>query len=111
MKQFDFATDSVLRSMSARPVRFMEENGYDEVIYFIIRGGSDELRQRLVKYLGWTLLARIPLKRARREMYICRVMPDFSDADNLYCYRQTIEQFFGTNSRVRVHIVKGGYNG
>lgn len=71
-----FFSATMQKSPASLPAQIMTEHSLDRVVYFVLRGGSDEQRSALADLLSVALLSRVPLKRAaRREMWICRTLP------------------------------------
>lgn len=112
MAQTVFFSASMQKSPMSIPARVMTEHGLDRVVYFVLRGGTDEQRSALADLLSIALLSRVPLKRARREMWVCRTYDCCNDAEHFDSYDSILCHVFGEKCRVRVRIMwKGGYNG
>lgn len=90
------------------PARIMEELNLDRVVYFVLRGGTDEQREALQDLIGNAVIARIALSRARRQMIICRTSDDINDAVTIDSYRAALEHVFGEHCRITVRILWRG---
>ena len=100
-----FFSATVQKSPASLPAQIMTEHSLDRVVYFVLRGGTDEQRDALEDLLSRALLERIPLKRARREMWVCRTVDGANDAAHLQDYDTILRYVFGSNCRVRVRIM------
>lgn len=98
-----FFSATMQKSPLSIPARVMVELGLDRVVYFVLRGGTDDQRERLNAMLGASLIARVPLRRARRQMLICRAY-DVGDNVHLYFYESLLQRVFGDKCRIRVRI-------
>lgn len=90
------------------PARIMEELNLDRVVYFVLRGGTDEQREALQDLIGNAVITRIALSRARRQMIICRTSDDINDAVTIDSYRAALEHVFGEHYRITVRILWRG---
>lgn len=109
MAQNVFFSATVQKSPASLPAKIMTEHNLDRVVYFVLRGGSDEQRSALAELLSIALLSRVPLKRARREMWVCRTHDCCNDAEHFASYDNILQHVFGSTCRVRVRIMwKGG---
>ena len=100
-----FFSATVQKSPASLPAQIMTEHNLDRVVYFVLRSGSNEQRDALEDLLSRALLSRVPLKRARREMWICRAERECNDAAHLQDYDTILRYVFGSNCRVRVRIM------
>lgn len=101
-----FFSATVQKSPMSIPARVMTEHSLDRVVYFVLRGGSDEQRAALAELLAQSLLTRVPLKRGRnREMWICRTRNSESHAQHFEDYDTILQHIFGPTCRIRVHIL------
>lgn len=108
MAQTVFFSATVQKSPMSIPARVMTEHSLDRVVYFVLRGGTDEQRSALAEFLAQSLLTRVPLKRARnREMWICRTHDGCNDAEHFDSYDSILRHVFGEKCRVRVRILWG----
>ena len=105
MAQPIFFSATMQKSPASLPAQIMTEHGLDRVVYFVLRSGSNEQRDALEDLLSRALLERIPLKRARREMWVCRTDNGANDAAHLQDYDTILRYVFGSNCRVRVRII------
>ncbi len=88
------------------PAQIMTEHNLDRVVYFVLRSGSNKQRDAMEDLLSRALLERIPLKRARREMWVCHTTGNgANDAAHLQDYDTILRYVFGSNCRVRVRIM------
>lgn len=109
MENSVFFSATMQKSPMSIPARVMTEHSLDRVVYFVLRGGSDEQRSALADLLSHALLSRVPLKRARREMWICRTHDCCNDEEHFETYENILRYVFGPKCRVRVRIMwKGG---
>lgn len=106
-KQVYFSA-TMQKSPLSVPARIMEELNLDRVVYFVLRGGTDEQREALQDLIGNTVIARIALSRARRQMIICRTSDDINDAVTIDSYRAALEHVFGEHCRITVRILWRG---
>ena len=106
-KQFYFSA-TMQKSPLSVPARIMEELNLDRVVYFVLRGGTDEQREALQALIGNAVIARIALSRARRQMIICRTSDDINDAVTIDSYRAALEHVFGEHCRITVRILWRG---
>ena len=100
-----FFSATVQKSPASLPAQIMTEHSLDRVVYFVLRGGSDEQRSALADLLSVALLSRVPLKRARREMWVCRTVDGANDAAHLQDYDTILRYVFGPTCRTRVRIM------
>lgn len=104
-----FFSATMQKSPASLPAKIMTEHRLDRVVYFVLRGGSDKQRNQLADLLSAALLSRVPLKRARREMWICRAHDCCNDMQHFDSYSELLRYVFGPKCRVRVRIMwKGG---
>lgn len=108
MAQPLFFSATVQKSPASLPAQIMTEQQLDRVVYFVLRGGTDEQRSALADLLSFALISRVPLKRARREMWICRTRDNQNDAQHFQDYNAILCHVFGPNCRVRVRIMWKG---
>ena len=106
-KQIYFSA-TMQKSPLSVPARVMEELNLDRVVYFVLRGGTDEQREALQDLIGNAVIARIALSRARRQMIICRTSDDINDAVTIDSYRAALEHVFGEHCRITVRILWRG---
>ena len=100
-----FFSATMQKSPASLPAQIMTEHSLDRVVYFVLRGGSDEQRSALADLLSHALLSRVPLKRARREMWICRAERECNDAEHFASYETILQHVFGPTCRTRVRII------
>ena len=100
-----FFSATMQKSPASLPAKIMTEHSLDRVVYFVLRGGSDEQRSALADLLSHALLSRVPLKRARREMWICRAERECNDAEHFASYETILQHVFGPTCRTRVRIM------
>ena len=100
-----FFSATVQKSPASLPAQIMTEHSLDRVVYFVLRSGSNEQRDALEDLLSRALLERIPLKRARREMWICRTDNGANDAEHFASYETILQHVFGPTCRTRVRIM------
>lgn len=105
MENSVFFSATVQKSPASLPAQIMTEHSLDRVVYFVLRGGSDEQRSALADLLSVALLSRVPLKRARREMWICRAERECNDAEHFASYETILQHVFGPTCRTRVRIM------
>ena len=96
----------VLKSEQSMPARVMVNQELQSCVFFVLRGGTDEQREQLCRGIKGDLLKRIPLKKAKREMVICRTADNVNDAKILDSYETIIKQIFGPNTRIRARIIR-----
>lgn len=110
MEKTVFFSATVQKSPVSIPARVMVEQSLNRVVYFVLRGGSDEQRLYLSDLLAKALIARVPHKRGRhREMWICRPLDSYNDAEHFASYDAILQHVFGDKCRVRVRMMwKGG---
>lgn len=100
-----FFSATVQKSPMSIPAKIMTEQGLDRVVYFVLRGGSDEQREALADMLCMTLIQRVPLRKARREMWICRCQEGIATMPHLENYRAVLQHVFGEKCRIRVRVM------
>lgn len=99
------------KSPASLPAQIMTEQGLDRVVYFVLRGGTDEQRANLSEMLSRVLIERVPLRRARREMWLCYYKSGCSEVEHYDNYDALLKHVFGPTCRIRVRIMwKGGNN-
>ena len=96
----------VLKSEQSMPARAMEELDLDRVVFFVVKSATEAQREQLCHHLGAFLIKRIPLKKAKREMVICRTADNVNDAKILDYYETIIKQIFGPKTRIRARIIR-----
>ena len=96
----------VLKSEQSMPVRAMEELDLNRVVFFVVKSATDAQSEQLCRGIKGNLLKRIPLKKAKREMFICRTADDLSDAALFDFYETIMQQIFGTKTRIRARIIR-----
>ena len=96
----------VLKSEQSMPARAMEELDLDRVVFFVVKSATEAQREQLCHHLGAFLIKRIPLKKAKREMVICRTADNVNDAKILDSYETIIKQIFGPKTRIRARIIR-----
>lgn len=82
----------------------MTEHSLDRVVYFVLRGGTDEQRLYLHDVLRDALITRVPLRRARREMWLCRYKSGCTEAEHFDNYDALLRHIFGDKCRIRVRL-------
>ena len=98
-------TAVVLKSEQAMPASVMEELDLDRVVFFVVKSATEAQREQLCHALNAFLIRRIPLKKAKREMVICRTLDNVNDAQVLDFYETIMQQIFGPQTRIRAKIV------
>ena len=98
-------TAVVLKSEHSMPARVMEELDLDRVVFFVVKSATEAQREQLCHALNAFLIRRIPLKKAKREMVICRTSDNVNDAQVLDFYETIMQQIFGPQTRIRAKIV------
>lgn len=99
-----FFSATVQKSPASLPAKIMTEHSLDRVVYFVLRGGTDEQRSALAELLSIALLSRVPLKRARREMWVCRTHDCCNDMQHIESYNEVLCHVFGKNCRIVVRV-------
>ena len=94
------------KSALSLPSQVMEELDLDRVVFFVVKSATEAQREQLCHHLGAFLIKRIPLKKAKREMFICRTADDLNDAALFDFYETIMQQIFGTKARIRVRILR-----
>ena len=82
----------VLKSEQSMPARAMEKLDLDRVVFFVVKSATEAQREQLCHHLGAFLIKRIPLKKAKREMVICRTADNVNDAKILTTTRQSLSK-------------------
>ena len=93
------------------PARVMTELGLQRVVWFVLRGGTDEQREYLHTLIGRSVICRVPLARARRQMIICRAIDGCSDHEHIRSYRAVLEHVFGEKCRISVRVMLNAAHG
>ena len=104
MEDSVFFSATMQKSPASLPAQIMTEHSLDRVVYFVLRGGSDEQRSALADLLSVALLSRVPLKRARREMWVCRTHDCCNDMQHIESYNEVLRHIFGDNCRIVVRV-------
>ena len=97
---------SMRKSALSLPSQVMEELDLNRVVFFVVKSATEAQREQLCHHLGAFLIKRIPLKKAKREMFICRTADDLSDAALFDFYETIMQQIFGPKTRIRVRILR-----
>lgn len=100
-----FFSATMQKSPASLPAQIMTEHSLDRVVYFVLRGGTDEQREALANMLRMTLITRIPLRKARREMWICRCQEGITTMSHLDNYQAVLQHVFGDSCRIRVRVL------
>ena len=93
------------KSPLSKPAQIMAELGLRRVVWFVLRGGTDEQREYLHSLIGHTVVCRLPLSRAHRQMIICRTADDFTNQAYIRFYRAVLRQVFGEKCRISVRVM------
>ena len=96
----------VLKSEQSMPARAMEELDLNRVVFFVVKSATNAQSKQLCRGIKSDLLKRIPLKKAKREMFICRTADNINDAKILDSYETIIKQIFGPKTRIRARIIR-----
>ena len=94
------------KSPLSKPAQIMAELGLRRVVWFVLRGGTDEQREYLHSLIGHTVICRLPLSRAHRQMIICRTADDFTNPALIRFYRAVLRQVFGEQCRISVRVMQ-----
>ena len=94
------------KSPLSKPAQIMAELGLRRVVWFVLRGGTDEQREYLHSLIGHTVICRLPLSRAHRQMIICRTADDFTNQAYIRFYRAVLRQVFGEQCRISVRVMQ-----
>ena len=94
------------KSALSLPSQVMEELDLNRVVFFVVKSATEAQREQLCHHLGAFLIKRIPLKKAKREMFICRTADDLNDAALFDFYETIMQQIFGTKTRIRARIIR-----
>lgn len=100
-----FFSATMQKSPASLPAQIMSEHSLDRVVFFVVRGGSDAQRSALADMLYMTLISRVPLRKARREMWICRCREGVATMAHLEDYQAVLKHVFGEKCRIRVRIL------
>lgn len=92
------------KSALSKPAQIMRELGLRRVVWFVLRGGTDEQREYLHTLIGHTVICRLPLSCARRQMIICRAYDAYTDMAHIRFYRAVLRQVFGEKCRISVRV-------
>lgn len=101
----NFFVSTVLKSALSIPAQVMQEKGLNRVVFFVLRGGAQLDRYYLYELLGDALIARVPLRIARREMLVCVPATNCSDTAIIQSYNTLLQHVFGPSCRVRVRVL------
>lgn len=104
MAQTVFFSATMQKSPASLPAQIMTEQGLDRVVYFVLRGGTDEQRTCLSEMLREVLIERVPLRRARREMWLCHYKCGCSELEHYDNYDALLKHVFGEKCRIRVRL-------
>lgn len=96
----------VEKSPLSKVAQVMSNLGLARVVYFVLRGGTDAQREELHQLIYGNLVCRIPLRRGRRQMIICRTSDIFTDRAYLQFYRKTLQSVFGDKCRIAVRVMR-----
>ena len=96
----------VLKSEQSMPARAMEELDLNRVVFFVVKSATEAQREQLCHHLGAFLIKRIPLKKAKREMVICRTADNVNDAKILAAYETILKPIFGPKPLMRARIIR-----
>ena len=88
------------------PARVMVNQELQSCVFFVVKSATEAQREQLCHHLGAFLIKRIPLKKAKREMVICRTADNVNDAKILDSYETIIKQIFGPKTRIRARIIR-----
>ena len=94
------------KSALSLPSQVMEELDLNRVVFFVVKSATDAQSEQLCRDIKGNLLKRIPLKKAKREMFICRTADNVNDAKILDYYETIIKQIFGPKTRIRARIIR-----
>ena len=94
------------KSPLSKPAQIMAELRLRRVVWFVLRGGTDEQREYLHSLIGHTVICRLPLSRAHRQMIICRTADDFTNQAYIRFYRAVLRQVFGEKCRISVRVMQ-----
>ena len=94
------------KSALSLPSQVMEELDLNRVVFFVVKSATNAQSKQLCRSIKGNLLKRIPLKKAKREMFICRTADDFNDAALFDFYETIMQQIFGPKTRIRVRILR-----
>lgn len=97
---------TIEKSPLSKPAQVMSELGLTRVVYFVLRGGTEDQREKLHQLIYGNLVCRIPLRRAGRQMIICRTSDIFTDQAYLLFYRKTLQSVFGEKCRITVRVMR-----
>ena len=97
---------SMRKSALSLPSQVMEELDLNRVVFFVVKSATNAQSEQLCRGIKGDLLKRIPLKKAKREMFICRTADDLNDAALFDFYETIMQQIFGTKARIRVRILR-----
>lgn len=99
-----FFSATMQKSPLSIPARIMTEHNLDRVVYFVLRGGTVEQRLYLYEVLCDALIERVPLRRARREMLVCRYKSGCTEAEHFDNYTALLRHVFGDKCRIRIRL-------
>ncbi len=94
------------KSPLSKPAQIMAELRLRRVVWFVLRGGTDEQREYLHSLIGHTVICRLPLSRAHRQMIICRTYEAYTDTALIRFYRAVLRQVFGEKCRISVRVMQ-----
>ena len=94
------------KSPLSKPAQIMAELGLRRVVWFVLRGGTDEQREYLHSLIGHAVICRLPLSRAHRQMIICRTYEAYTDTALIRFYRAVLRQVFGEKCRISVRVMQ-----
>lgn len=93
------------KSALSKPAQIMRELGLRRVVWFVLRGGTDAQREYLHTLIGGSVVCRLPLSRAHRQMIICRGYEAYTDTALIRFYRAVLRQVFGEQCRISVRVM------